>query len=161
MLKRMLTYIRVINIMLLTKKEVIIMEIKFTKDDSIKFIEEYYKKFEQREIKAKIKSQKATFGYGMGAMDTCYTNVVIEEEIEVMGIKTKTIETIPEDNLLGIFKTILEEHGFNVTKAEFDDGVNTSWDGCYMNEHEVSRVYCKGIVLNVKRNAKQKTIGGK
>lgn len=134
---------------------------KFSKEDSIKFIEEYYKKYEQRDIKAKIKSQKTTCGYGMGEMDTCTTSVVIEEEIEVMGIKTKTSEVLPEDNLLGIFKTVLEENGFDVTKVEFDDGINTSWEGCYMNEHQVSKVYCKGVILNVKRNTKQKTIGGK
>ena len=137
------------------------MEMKFSKEDSIKFIEEYYKKYEQRDIKAKIKSQKTTCGYGMGEMDTCTTSVVIEEEIEVMGIKTKTSEVLPEDNLLGIFKSVLEENGFDVTKVEFDDGINTSWEGCYMNEHQVSKVYCKGVILNVKRNTKQKTIGGK
>ena len=137
------------------------MEMKFSKEDSIKFIEEYYKKYEQRDIKAKIKSQKTTCGYGMGEMDTCTTSVVIEEEIEVMGIKTKTSEVLPEDNLLGIFKTVLEENGFDVTKVEFDDGINTSWEGCYMNEHQVSKVYCKGVILNVKRNTKQKTIGEK
>lgn len=161
MLKRVLTFYIVINIMLITRKEVIKMEMRFTKDDSIKFIEEYYKKFEQRDIKAKIKSQKGTCGYGMSEMDTCYTSIAIEEEIEVMGIKTKTTEILPENNLLGIFKAVLEEHGFDVTKAEFDDGVNTSWEGCYMNEHQVSRIYCKGVILNVKKNAKQKTIGGK
>ena len=134
---------------------------KFSKEDSIKFIEEYYKNHEQRDIKAKIKSQKTTCGYGMGEMDTCTTSVVIEEELEVMGIKTKTSEVLPEDNLLGIFKTVLEENGFDVTKVEFDDGINTSWEGCYMNEHQVSKVYCKGVILNVKRNTKQKTIGGK
>ena len=137
------------------------MEMKFSKEDSIKFIEEYYKKYEQRDIKAKIKSQKTTCGYGMGEMDTCTTSVVIEEEIEVMGIKTKTSEVLPEDNLLGIFKTVLEENGFDVTKVEFDNGINTSWEGCYMNEHQVSKVYCKGVILNVKRNTKQKTIGEK
>ena len=137
------------------------MEMKFSKEDSIKFIEEYYKKYEQRDIKAKIKSQKTTCGYGMGEMDTCTTSVVIEEELEVMGIKTKTSEVLPEDNLLGIFKTVLEENGFDVTKVEFDDGINTSWEGCYMNEHQVSKVYCKGVILNVKRNTKQKTIGEK
>ena len=137
------------------------MEMKFSKEDSIKFIEEYYKKYEQRDIKAKIKSQKTTCGYGMGEMDTCTTSVVIEEEIEVMGIKTKTSEVLPEDNLLGIFKTVLEENGFDVTKVEFDDGINTSWEGYYMNEHQVSKVYCKGVILNVKRNTKQKTIGEK
>ena len=137
------------------------MEMKFSKEDSIKFIEEYYKKHEQRDIKAKIKSQKGTCGYGMSEMDTCYTGVVIEEEIEVMGIKTKTNEVLPEANLLGIFKTVLEDYGFDVTKFEFDDGINTSWEGCYMNEHQVSKVYCKGIILNVKKNNKQKTIGGK
>lgn len=137
------------------------MEMKFSKEDSIKFIEEYYKKYEQRDIKVKIKSQKTTCGYGMGEMDTCTTSVVIEEEIEVMGIKTKTSEVLPEDNLLGIFKTVLEENGFDVTKVEFDDGINTSWEGYYMNEHQVSKVYCKGVILNVKRNTKQKTIGEK
>lgn len=161
MLKRVLTFLYVINIMLITKKEVSKMEMKFSKEDSIKFIEEYYKKYEQRDIKAKIKSQKTTCGYGMREMDTCTTSVVIEEEIEVMGIKTKTSEVLPEDNLLGIFKTVLEENGFDVTKVEFDDGINTSWEGCYMNEHQVSKVYCKGVILNVKRNTKQKTIGGK
>ena len=137
------------------------MEMKFSKEDSIKFIEEYYKKHEQRDIKAKIKSQKTTCGYGMAEMDTCTTSVVIEEEIEVMGIKTKTNEVLPEANLLGIFKTVLEDYGFDVTKFEFDDGINTSWEGCYMNEHQVSKVYCKGVILNVKKNNKQKTIGGK
>lgn len=137
------------------------MEMRFSKDDSIKVIEEYYKKFEQKVVKAKIKSQNGSCGYGMAEIDTCYTNVVIEEEIEVMGIKTKTIEMVLEKNLLGIFKAVLEEYGFDVTKVEFDDGINTSWEGCYMNEHQVSRVYCKGVILNVKKNNKQKTIGGK
>lgn len=134
---------------------------RFNKDDAIKFIEEYYKKFEQRDIKVKIKSKKGTCGYGMAEMDTCYTNIVIEEEIEVMGIKTKTTEIVPEKDLLGIFKTVLEEYGFDVSRAEFDDGINRTWEGSYMNEYQVSRVYCKGVILNVKKNAKQKTIGGK
>ena len=160
-LKRVLTFYYVINIMLITKEEVIGMEMKFTKDDSVKFIEEYYQKFESRNINAKIKSEKTTCGYGMGEMDTCSTSIVIEEEIEIMGIKTKTTERLGEDKLLGIFKAVLEDYGYDVKSAKFDDGINHTWEGCYMNEHQVARVYCKGVELSVQKLVKQKSIGGK
>jgi len=137
------------------------MEMKFSKEDAIKFIEEYYKKIEHREVSAKIKSEKGTSGYQTGEFEVCNTRIIIEEDIEVMGIKTKTTEKIPEKNLLGIFKTILEEYGYDVTSAKFDDGINKVWEGSYMCEHQVPRVYCKGIILNVKKDVKQKKIGGK
>ena len=46
-------------------------------------------------------------------------------------------------------------------KVKFDDGINHTWEGCYMNEHQVAKVYCKGVELNVQKLAKQKSIGGK
>jgi len=134
---------------------------KFTKEDSIKIIEDYYKKYEKRNIKAKIKSEKGTCGYGMAGMDTCYTSIIIEEEIELLGAKTKITEKLPEANLLEIFKTVLQSQGYDVTNASFDDGINKVWEGYFMDEHQVSKVYCHGVNLTVKKNTKQKTIGGK
>lgn len=142
-------------------KEVIKLEMKFSKEDSIKIIEGYYKKYENRDLKVRIKSEKGTCGYGIGEMDTCYTSIVLEEEIELLGLKTKTTEKLPEESLLGIFKTVLEEHGYDVTKAAFDDGINHVWEGYFMDEHQVAKVYCHGVNLTVKKNTKQKTLGGK
>ena len=137
------------------------MEMKFSKEDSIRIIQDYYKKHEQRDVKVKIKSEKGTCGYGMAEMDTCYTSIILEEEIELLGVKTKTTDKLPEANLLGIFKTVLEEYGYDVTKAEFDDGINHVWEGYFMDEYQVSKVYCHGVNLTVKKNTKQKTLGGK
>lgn len=137
------------------------MEMKFSKEDSIRIIQDYYKKHEQRDVKVKIKSEKGTCGYGMAEMDTCFTSIILEEEIELLGVKTKTTEKLPEENLLGIFKTALEEYGYDVTKASFDDGINHVWEGYFMDEHQVSKVYCHGVNLTVKKNSKQKTLGGK
>lgn len=137
------------------------MEMKISKEDTKRFIEYYYQKNENRDVKVKIKCEKCQIGYGLSEHEGCYTTITIEEEVDVLGSKIKTTEKVSDKNLLAIFQTILEEKGYEVKKADLDSGLDSTWEGYGINEYQVKRPYCNGVILEVDKKVKQKVIGRK
>lgn len=139
----------------------IIMELKISKKDTVKLIEDYYKKTEGRIVKASISSSKVSRGYGRDEYDDVSSSLTISEEVPIMGLIAKSNTTISDLELKNIFNNILEENGYEVEKFSFDSGLRYETIGAYMYEQSISTPYCNGIILNVKSLGKQKTIGGK
>lgn len=127
------------------------MEIEFTKDETIKLIEEYYKRLEDRTVKVTINSKK---GYtGWRDEEGCVTTITVSEPIEIMGMKKEVKHTITEEDLNTILKALFELYEFQLTKVTLNDGLNSRLEGYGMAEHEVTSAYFKGITLNiVKKN---------
>ena len=127
------------------------MEIEFTKDETIKLIEEYYKRLEDRTVKVTINSKK---GYtGWRDEEGCVTTITVSEPIEIMGMKKEVKQTITEENLNTILKALFELYEFQLTKVTLNDGLNSRLEGYGIAEHEVTSAYFKGITLNiVKKN---------
>ena len=143
------------------KKEVIYMELKLDKKDVLTFIEDYYKKTEERVVKARIESQKVSRGYGRDEYDVCSSVIKLEEEVTLLGSKAKLSSIVSESELKNIFTNILEESGYEVERIAFDDGLTHEQTGYYMYEQTFTKPYCNGLILNVKKLAKQKKMGGK
>lgn len=127
------------------------MEIEFTKDETIKLIEEYYKRLEDRTVKVTINSKK---GYtGWRDEEGCVTTITVSEPIEIMGMKKEVKQTITEEDLNTILKALFELYEFQLTKVTLNDGLNSRLEGYGMAEHQVTSAYFKGITLNiVKKN---------
>ena len=127
------------------------MEIEFTKDETIKLIEEYYKRLEDRTVKVTINSKK---GYtGWRDEEGCVTTITVSEPIEIMGMKKEVKQTITEEDLNTILKALFELYEFQLTKVTLNDGLNSRLEGYGIAEHEVTSAYFKGITLNiVKKN---------
>lgn len=123
------------------------MEIEFTKEETIKLIEEYYKKLEDRIVKASISAKK---GYtGWRDEEGCVTTITVAEPIEIMGMKKDVKQTITEEELNTMLKALFDLYEFQLTKITLNDGLNSRWEGYGMGEHEVTSAYFKGITINV------------
>lgn len=125
------------------------MEVTFTKEETIKLIEEYYKRLEDREVSANITSKK---GYtGWQDEEACVTTVTISEKMEIAGMEKEVKEIITTDQLTTLLKAVFELYEFDLTSLTINDGLNSRWEGYGYNEHEVKSAYCKGIVVNVNK----------
>ena len=123
------------------------MEIEFTKEETLRLIEEYYKKLEDRTVKASISAKK---GYtGWRDEEGCVTTITVAEPIEIMGMKKDVKQTITEEELNTMLKALFDLYEFQLTKITLNDGLNSRWEGYGMGEHEVTSAYFKGITINV------------
>lgn len=123
------------------------MEIEFIKEETIKLIEEYYKKLEDRTVKASISAKK---GYtGWRDEEGCVTTITVAEPIEIVGMKKDVKQTITEEELNTMLKALFDLYEFQLTKITLNDGLNSRWEGYGMGEHEVTSAYFKGITINV------------
>ena len=125
------------------------MEVTFTKEETIKLIEEYYKRLEDREVSANITSKK---GYtGWQDEEACVTTVTISEKMEIAGMEKEVKEIITTDQLTTLLRAVFGLYEFDLTSLTINDGLNSRWEGYGYNEHEVKSAYCKGIVVNVNK----------
>lgn len=123
------------------------MEIEFTKEETIKMIEEYYKKLESRDVKVNINAKK---GYtGWRDEEGCVTTITIVEPFEIMGMKKEIKQTISLNDLKTILKALFDLYELQLVDVTLNDGLNSRWEGYGMNEHEVKSAYFKGVILNV------------
>ena len=123
------------------------MEVVFTKEETIKLIEEYYKRLEDRELTASITSKK---GYtGWQDEEGCVTTVTISEKVEIVGMQKEVKETITEDQLNTLLRALFDLYELDLKTLTINDGLNSRWEGYGYNEHEVKSAYCKGITVNV------------
>lgn len=123
------------------------MEIEFTKEETLKLIEEYYKKLEDRTVKASISAKKGYIGWR--DEEGCVTTITVAEPIEIMGMKKDVKQTITEEELNTMLKALFDLYEFQLTNITLNDGLNSRWEGYGMGEHEVTSAYFKGITINV------------
>ena len=123
------------------------MQIEFTKDETVKLIEEYYKRLEDRTVKVIITSKKEYTGWQ--DEETCVTKVIVSEPVEIMGMKKEVKETLTEEELKTLLKALFNLYEFDLSTIIINDGLNSRWEGYGMNEHEIKSAYFKGITVNV------------
>lgn len=126
------------------------MEIEYTKDETLKLIEEYYKRLEGREVKAHINVSKGSVGF----YETleCITTITITETIDILGMKKEVKEKISEEDLNTKLKALFNLFDLNLISLSLKDGLNSKWCGYGMAEHEVQTAYFKGIIVSVVKN---------
>ncbi len=132
------------------------MQIDYTKEETLKLIEEYYKKLEGRDVKASVSSKKECVGFY--EQDTCVTTFTISEEMEIAGMKKKVKQKISNDELNTLLKALFNLYDFELTDIVINDGINTEWEGYGMCEHQVKTPYFKGITIDVKKKVNQTLI---
>ena len=129
------------------------MEVSFTKEETLKLIEEYYSRLEDRQVKVSASAKK---GYtGWREEEGCVTTITISEKIDRVGMDKEVKETITEDQLNTILRALFELYDFDLTSLTLDDGLSSRWVGYGMNEHEEKTAYFKGITVSVKKKKNQ------
>ena len=132
---------------------VIDIEVSFTKEDTLKLIEEYYSRLEGRQVKASASAKK---GYtGWHDEEACVTTIAISEKMEFVGMSKEVKETITEDQLNTMLKALFDLYEFDLTSLSLDDGLSSKWVGYGMSEHEEKTAFFKGITVNVKKKKNQ------
>lgn len=132
------------------------MEVSFTKEETLKLIEEYYRRLEDRQVTASVSAKR---GYtGWQDEEACVTTITISEKVEIVGMQKEVKETITEDQLNTILRALFDLYELDLTSVTLDDGLNSRWEGYGYNEHEVKTAYFKGINVNVKKK-KNHTLG--
>lgn len=123
------------------------MTIKFTKEEAAKLVEEYYKRLEDRVVKANIKAEKGYIGWR--GEEGCIITIEIAEVMEIAGMQKEIKDTITKENLLVILKALFELYDLEVNDISYDAGLNHRWEGYGMNEYEEKYVYFNGIKIDV------------
>lgn len=132
------------------------MEITYSKEETIKLIEEYYKRLEDREVKASISARKECVG--LYEVDGCVTTISVTEKMEIGGMQKDVKETISQEEFKKILRALFDLYGFELTNVILNDGLNSRWEGYGMGEYEVKSAYFKGITINVNKK-KNVTLG--
>ncbi len=119
------------------------MEVNFTREETIKLIEEYYRRLESREVKAGVTTN---IGYvGIYEDEECQTTFTITEKMEIVGMeKDVDIKLSHEDverNLGALFAT----YDLQLTGMIVNDGLD------YEDRSSIRSAYFRGLTLNVEK----------
>lgn len=127
------------------------MEIIYSKKDVEDLIKKYYLEKEGRTISVSITPKKERVGFYEEV--GCVTEIKISEVVKVFGNEVTATDVITKNDLESILKELFEETDYRLVNLEYQDGINSNWEGYGMGETKVDRAYFNGIKLNV--NAKQ------
>ena len=125
------------------------MEINYTKEDLKNIIKAYYQQKEKKNIDVSIIIRKELIGF-YGTLSSI-TTITISYD-------TKVSEIINKDQIINIFRELLETEGYTLEDLEYTKGIETRTVGYYMNEHQEQTAYFKGIKIRV---SKEKTLSKK
>lgn len=125
------------------------MKIDYTKEETIKLLEEYYKRLEDREVKVSIKSEKGCIG--IYETEGCITHICVSEEMDICGMKKKVVTELSDDEFKTNLRALFNLYGFTLSNVTMNDGISSRWEGYGMAEHQVSSAYFKGISINVEK----------
>ena len=127
------------------------MEINYTKEDLKNIIKAYYQQKEKKNIDVSIIIRKELIGF-YGTLSSI-TTITISYDTN-----TKVSEIINKDQIINIFRELLETEGYTLEDLEYTKGIETRTVGYYMNEHQEQTAYFKGIKIRV---SKEKTLSKK
>ncbi len=133
------------------------MEVNFTKEETLKLIEEYYSRLEGRQVKSSVDVKKTCVGY---REEGCVTTISITEKMDIAGMQKDVKEVITKEQLDTLLKALFDLYEFELTGVTLNDGLSTKWEGYGYNEHEVKVPYFKGITVNLNKK-KNHTLGKK
>lgn len=125
------------------------MEVSFTKGETLKLIEEYYRKLEDRNVKAQAKATRGLVGYY--EEDGCTTEISVTENLEILGMNKEIKEVITSDQLKTLLTALFGLYDFEMTDLIINDGLSSRYEGYGLAEHEVKTAYFNGITVNVQK----------
>ena len=127
------------------------MKLNFTKEQTIKVIQAYYKMYENRDVEVVIKASKGC----EGIYETPCANIkiMVNSKVSVLGEQILTEGAIDKKEITNIFTTILNEEGYSVENIYYDAGLTTEDD---RYNHSYPTAYFNGIHVEAKSMVKQK-----
>lgn len=134
------------------------MELKLSKIQIQKLLEEYYKEQEDITGKVTISTTKGYCGYGMSEYIDCILDIKIKGKMELLGLEVPVEREISIEDLKSAISYFIEKTGHEVKSIHLDKGMSTKTTGYGMNERNVDTAYFEGV--NVTIENKVKTIGG-
>lgn len=132
------------------------METTFNKQETIKLIEEYYRRLEGKEVKASITAKEACFG--LYESKGCQTTVTVTESMEIAGIRKDVKTELGKEDLLTKLRALFSLYEFDLKGFDYEDGLSSRCEGFGMDEHVVSKPYFNGITVRVEKQ-KQQNLG--
>lgn len=125
------------------------MEVSFTKEETLKLIEEYYSKLEGRKVKVQAKATRGLIGYYED--EGCITEISVTEMLEIAKMNKEVKEVLTIDQLRTLLTALFGLYDLEMTDLTLNDGINSRWEGYGMGEHEVKTAYFKGIKVNIQK----------
>jgi len=126
------------------------METKFSKQETIKLLEEYYEKLEGRKVKVSITAKAGTFG--LYETKGCQTTIKVTETMAIAGMNKEVSYNLSKEDLSKNLKALFALYEFDVKGINIEDGLSSRWEGYGMMEHQVETAYFNGITVNLEKN---------
>ena len=130
------------------------MEAKFTKENTIKILESYYKEVEGSDAKIDITTSIGCQGLYEEMCANVHINLT--NSINIGSEKIKSEREISNDEVSKVFSIVLGAEGYEVSNISYDAGITS---GTYIWD-QGSYAYFSGITVSMKRLEKQKIKGG-
>ncbi len=123
------------------------MNIKIGRDTIKKWIELYYQKYYEMDVKVRIGVSKERVG--IYETMSAVVNIVATGEMEICGIKQKVQIPIYENDMKKICESILGEQNLELQRFSYDSGLSSQVVGYGMGETIEEKAYFNGIDLVV------------
>lgn len=127
------------------------MELKFTKEQTIKVIQAYYKIYENRDVEVMIDATRGC--EGIYEIPCANIKITVKSMLSILRESVATEVSLNQTEVTNIFKTMLQEENYNVESMYYDSGLTTV-DDRYNQTYPAA--YFNGISVEVKSNVKQK-----
>ena len=134
------------------------MELKFTKEQMILILKEYYKNYFDIEGEIEIKAYASQVGYEMYPSLDTVVEMKIVGDMDINNMKTKIEQKITTDDLENAFSYILSSKNIDVEGVKLDKGITSISIGYGLGEKNVETAYFKGVKVTTKNN--NKNLGG-
>lgn len=126
------------------------MEIVIKKKEVCELLEKYYR--ENKNIEAKVTLSATREPVGLFEEMSCVARVKVTKKVNILGTLKTVKEELSRDEVLGIFRDLLESQGYLVTGLTYDAYINSNWVGYGMGETLEHHAYFNGLTLYVKEN---------
>lgn len=130
------------------------MEAKFTKENTIKILESYYKEVEGSDAKIDITTSIGC--QGLYEEKCANVHINLTNSINIGSQKIKSERKLSNDEVREVFSIVLRNEGYEVSNISYDAGITS---GTYIWD-QGSYACFSGITVSMKRLEKQKIKGG-
>lgn len=125
------------------------MEAKFSKQETIKLIEEYYERLEGKKVKVTIVAEEGIFG--LYETKGYQTTITVKETMNIAGMKKDVKYTLSIDELEEKMIALFALYAFEVKSIKLNDGVSSYSTGYGMMEHTVQKTYFNGVIMDLEK----------
>lgn len=125
------------------------METTFSKQETIKLLEEYYKRLEGKQVKVDISAKAGCIG--LYETPGCITTIAISETMDIAGIKKDVKITLSEEEVTKQLRALFALYELDLKSLSYEDGISSSCEGYGMMEHTVRKAYFNGVRVNIEK----------